>query len=92
MGVDAGRPSVMSEVLGYAPSGLYVQWNGTMPANVYADKVFLDVAFGIFNGRGTLPVGLPLSDTAAATQLEDLAGDGQHPTYVKGYGIPTNAF
>jgi len=92
VGVDAGRPSVMSEVLGYAPSGLYVQWNGTMPANVYADKVFLDVAFGIFNGRGTLPVGLPLSDTAAATQLEDLAGDGQHPTYVKGYGIPTNAF
>ena len=94
VGVDAGRPSVVSEVLAYSPSGLYVQWSGVMPANVSADKVFLDVAFGIANGRGTLPVGLPLSDAAVqgASQLEDLPGDGQHPTYVKGYGQFTNAF
>ncbi len=92
VGVDAGRPSVVSEILAYAPSGLYVQWNGTMPANVSADKVFLDVAFGIVAGQGKLAVGLPLSDAAAAAQLSDVAGDGEHPTFVSGYGLFTRAF
>lgn len=93
VGVDAGRPSVVDEILAYGPSGLYVQWSGTYPlGNLLADKVFLDVAFGIVNGRGVLPVGLPASNTAAELQLEDLAGDGQHATFVEGFGIPTNMF
>jgi len=92
VGVDAGRPSVVSEILGYGPSGLYVQWNGQMPANVSADKVFLDVAFGIVPGLGKLPVGLPLSDAAAAAQASDLPGDGQHATFVSGFGISTTTF
>jgi hypothetical protein len=91
VGVDAGRPSVVSEVLAFAPSGLYVQWNGNTPPNV-VDKVFLDMAFGVDNGRGTLPVGLPLSNAAASTQASDLPGDGQHTTFVKGFGLPTNKF
>jgi len=91
VGVDAGRPSVVSEILAIGVSGLYVQWNGTTPSNI-TDKIFLDVAFGIVNGRGTLPVGLPLSNAAAASQLSDLPGDGQHATFVKGFGIFTNAF
>jgi hypothetical protein len=65
---------------------------GTMPGNAYADKVFLDVAFGIVDGRGKLPVGLPASDAAADAQQEDTAGDGQDATFVKGYGFPTNHF
>jgi hypothetical protein len=89
--VDSGRPSVLSEVLGYAPSGVYVQWSGRMPSN-YADKVFLDVAFGIVDGVGKLPVGLPLSDDAAAQQKEDVAKDGQHPTFVGGFGLSTPRF
>lgn len=92
VGVDAGRPSVVSEIMGYGPSGLYVQWNGQMPANVSADKVFLDVAFGIVPGLGKLPVGLPLSDAAAAAQASDLPGDGQHATFVSGFGISTTMF
>lgn len=92
VGVDAGRPSVVSEILGYGPSGLYVQWSGQMPANVSADKVFLDVAFGIVPGLGKLPVGLPLSDAAAAAQASDLPGDGQHATFVSGFGISTTSF
>ncbi len=92
VGVDAGRPSVVSEILAYAPSGLYLQWNGTMPANVSADKVFLDVTFGIVPGLGKLPVGLPLSDVAAAGQASDLPGDGQHATFVAGYGLTTTTF
>jgi|GEM_PF-1212423 len=85
VGVDGGRPSVVSEILAYDPSGLYVSWSVT-------DKVFLDVAFGIVNGSGRLPVGLPLSDAAATAQLPDVAGDGQHPTFVAGYGVSTTAF
>jgi len=92
VGVDLGRPSVVSEIMSYAPSGLYVQWAGVMPGNPYADKVFLDVAFGIVHGTGKLPTGLPLSDLAATEQKCDLAGDGQHPTYVKGYGLQTQRF
>lgn len=92
VGVDAGRPSVVSEILSYGVSGLYVQWSGTMPANVSADKVFLDVAFGIVAGRGKLPVGLPLSDAAAAAQVPDLAGDGAHATFVTGFGLSTTTF
>ncbi len=58
------------------------------PGNI-TDKVFLDVAFGIVDGRGKLPVGLPLSDAAAASQQSDLPGDGQHATFVKGFGLTT---
>ncbi len=57
-----------------------------------SDKVFLDVVFGIVNGRGKLPVGLPLSDAAAQSQQSDVAGDGQHATFVKGAGFQTSAF
>ncbi|HYG66362.1 MAG TPA: glycoside hydrolase family 3 N-terminal domain-containing protein [Anaeromyxobacteraceae bacterium] len=92
--VDAGRPSVMSELLDPALgiSGLYLQWAGTLPSNAYADKVALDVAFGIVDGAGKLPVGLPASDDAAAAQREDVAGDGQDAALVKGFGISTAKF
>jgi beta-glucosidase len=92
--VDAGRPSVVSELLdpSYGIAGLYLDWMGTMPGNAYADKVALDVAFGIVHGRGKLPVGLPASDAAAASQNEDLAGDGQDATFVRGVGFDTNRF
>lgn len=92
--VDAGRPSVVSELLApaYGISGLYLDWMSTMPGNPYADKVALDVAFGIVNGRGKLAVGLPLSDAAAAGQQEDVAGDGQDATMIRGFGIDTNRF
>jgi beta-glucosidase len=90
--VDLGRPSVVQQVLALGVSGLYVQWNGAAPGNGSADKVFLDVAFGVAKAVGTLPVGLPLSDAAAATQLEDVPNDGQHPTFVKGFGLQTTRF
>lgn len=85
VGVDAGRASVLSEILAYDPAGVYVEWSVT-------DKVFLDVAFGIVSGSGRLPVGLPLSNAAAASQLPDVAGDGQHGTFVEGFGISTTSF
>ncbi|MGM0575794.1 MAG: glycoside hydrolase family 3 protein [Myxococcota bacterium] len=85
VGVDAGRPSVVEEILSYGVSGLYVTWSVT-------DKVFLDVAFGIVDGAGALPVGLPASDAAAEAQAEDLPDDGQDPTFVEGFGIPTTGF
>ena len=85
VGVDGGRPSVVSEILSYGVTGLFLEWGVT-------DKVFLDVAFGIVDTSGRLPVGIPLSDAAAATQKGDLAGDGQHATFVKGYGFSTKAF
>jgi hypothetical protein len=47
------------------------------------------------DGRGTLPVGLPLSDAAVqdpTQQKEDVAGDGQHATFVEGSGLFTNKF
>jgi hypothetical protein len=92
--VDAGRPSVVSELLSptYGLSALYVDWISTMPGNPYADKVLLDVAFGIVNGRGRLPVGLPASDAAAAAQQPDTAGDGQDATFVRTFGLDTNRF
>lgn len=92
--VDAGRPPVLAELTSatYGVSGLYVDWIGNYAANPLADKVVLDVAFGIVNGRGTLPVGLPASDAAAAAQLPDVAGDGQDATFVRGFGLQTNAF
>lgn len=92
--VDSGRPSVVSELLSpsYGISGLYLDWMGILPANLYSDKVLLDVAFGIADGRGRLPVGLPASDAAAATQLEDVPGDGQDATFVRTFGIDTNRF
>jgi beta-glucosidase len=85
VGIDAGRLPVVSELLAAGVSGLYVEWG-------VSDKVFLDVAFGIVGGRGRLAAGVPASDAAAASQLPDAAGDGQHPTFVNGHGIPTTAF
>jgi len=90
--IDSGRPSVVSEVLQYGVSALYVSWNGTLPDNPYADKVLLDVAFGIVDGVGRLPLGLPLSDDAVMSQQEDVAGDGLHPTFVEGFGLDTPMF
>ena len=92
VGVDVGRLPVLSEILAQNPSALYVQWNGVMPGNASADKVFLDVAFGIVHGVGKLPIGVPLSDEAATAQKEDLPADGQHPTFIKGYGLTTGRF
>jgi hypothetical protein len=93
VGVDGGRVSVVQEILTIGVSGLYLDWMGTYPGgNLFSDKVFLDVAFGIVNGTGTLPVGLPLSDAAAAAQSEDLPNDGQHATFVEGFGISTPGF
>jgi len=58
----------------------------------FADKVVLDVAFGIVDGRGTLACGLPASDAAATSQQPDTAGDGQDATFVRGFGLHTNHF
>lgn len=92
MGVDAGRASVVDEIVGYGVSGLYLEWGTTRVGTTEPDKIFLDVAFGITSGRGRLPIGLPASDAAAAAQLEDVAGDGQHAMFVEGFGLDTNAF
>lgn len=92
VGIDVGRLPVLSEVLAFSPAGLYVVWNGTNASNLTADKTFLDVAFGIANGVGTLPVAVPASDAAAGTQQEDVAGDGAHSTFVKGFGLTTPRF
>jgi hypothetical protein len=83
--VDAARPPVVSEILALGVAGLYLDWGAT-------DRAFLDTAFGIFDGQGRLPVGVPRSDAAAAAQLEDLAGDGQHATFVRGFGLQTRSF
>jgi beta-glucosidase len=88
--VDGGRPSVVSEILSIGVSGLYVVWGSR--DDVQPDKSLLDVAFGIVNGPGKLPVGLPLSDAAAAAQLPDVPGDGQHATFVEGFGLQTFMF
>lgn len=85
VGVQSGRPAVLSEVLSSGVSAVYVDWSVT-------DKVFLDVAFGITSGRGKLPMGLPKSDADSATQKEDVAGDGQNASFLKGVGFQTNAF
>jgi len=92
--VDAGRPSVVAELLSgtFGVSALYVDGSGTMPGNPYGDKVVLDVMFGIQDGTGKLPFSLPASDEAAAAQLEDVAGDGAAASYVRGYGLQTRAF
>jgi beta-glucosidase len=85
VGVQGGRPSVLKELVDLGVNGVYLDWAVT-------DKVFLDVAFGIVNGRGKLPMGLPLSDAAMSTQKEDLAGDGQNQDFPRGLGLQTNAF
>lgn len=92
VGIDVGRLPVLDEVLAFNPSGLYVVWNGTNATNLSADKTFLDVAFGIASGVGTLPTAVPASDAAAVTQQEDVAGDGAHPTFIKGFGLTTPRF
>lgn len=90
--IDSGRLPVLDEVLAFNPSAIYVQWNGTNSTNLSADKIFLDVAFGIANGVAVLPFGVPLSDAAMTTQNPDTAGDGQHPTFIKGFGLTTPRF
>ncbi len=85
VGIDGGRPSVVSELKSRGVTGIYSTWG-------VPDKVFFDVVFGIVAGKGKLPVGLPASDAAAAAQKEDTAGDGQDPTLVKGYGFQTTPF
>jgi hypothetical protein len=55
-----------------------------MPGNASADKVFLDVAFGIANGVAKLPAGLPRSDATAGTE--------QPPTFIRGFGLSTQRF
>lgn len=90
--IDAGRPPVIAELSKYDISALYVGWAGSFATNQSADKVFLDVAFGIVNGVGRLPVGLPLSDAAMLTQLPDVAKDGQDATFVSGFGLSTPMF
>lgn len=88
VGIDGGRPSVVSEILAMGVSGVYLEWGVT-------DKVFLDVAFGIVNGVGKLPVGLPLSNSVVqnqSQQKEDVPGDGQHATFISGWGYETRMF
>lgn len=85
VGVDAGRPSVVDEILDIGVDGLFLEWAVT-------DKVFLDVAFGIVNGYGKLPVGIPDDDEAAAAQRPDVAGDGVDERFPRGHGFPINAF
>ena len=83
--LDAGSASVVNEVLAIGVDGLFIQWGADT-------KAFLDVAFGINPGLGTLPVGLPASDSAAAAQDEDVPGDGQHSTFVRGFGLTIPVF
>ncbi len=92
VGVDVGRLPVVDAVVALNPAALYVVWNGTNANNLSADKTFLDVAFGIAAGVGKLPTAVPASDAAAAAQQEDVAGDGAHPTFVKGFGLTTPRF
>jgi beta-glucosidase-like glycosyl hydrolase len=85
--LDGGRASVVDEVLApeYGVTGLFIDWGADT-------KALLDVAFGVAPGLGTLPVGIPASDVAAAAQQEDVAGDGQHSTFVKGFGLTLNPY
>jgi hypothetical protein len=78
---------VVDEVLApeYGVTGLFIDWGADT-------KALLDVAFGVAPGLGTLPVGIPASDSAAAAQQEDVAGDGQHSTFVKGFGLTLNPY
>ncbi|MCA9668490.1 MAG: glycoside hydrolase family 3 protein [Myxococcales bacterium] len=87
VGIVGGRPSVVSEVLAAnnKVGALAVMWGATT-------KSFLDTLFGIHSGLGTLPVGLPASDAAGATQKEDVAGDGQHATFILGAGMSLTTF
>ncbi|TAL35745.1 MAG: glycoside hydrolase family 3 protein [Spirochaetes bacterium] len=89
VGIDAGRLPVVSEIMAIPHvSGIYVSWGVT-------DKVFLDVAFGIVKGEGTLPAGLPRADSVVqdqSQQKEDLPDDGQHATFVRGWGYTTAPF
>lgn len=87
VGIDAGRLPLVDEILAYGVSALFVSWEGRQPDNQLADKIYLDVAFGLVPSAGTLPVGLPASEGAAASQRSDLPGDGQHATFVRNYGL-----
>jgi hypothetical protein len=57
-----------------------------------ADETLFDQAFGIWSGRGRLPVGMPLSNAAVSSSKEDLPGDGQDPVMVRGFGVEASAF
>jgi beta-glucosidase len=97
VGVDGGRPAALGKLLELDPDAVVMTWAGQYPANPDADKMFLDVLFGIraaarSAGAGKLPVSLPASDAAASTQLEDVAGDGAASTYVEGFGLDLKPF
>lgn len=83
--VDGGRPPVLDGLLAYGVSAISLGWG-------LDDKGVLDLTYGIQDGLARLPVGLPLSDAAAAAQRPDLAGDGQAPAYLRGAGVTTRAF
>jgi hypothetical protein len=97
VGVDGGRPAVLTPLMAHEPSGVVMTWAGQYPGNRDADKIFLDVLFGIPSaarsaGVGKLPVSLPASDAAATAQHEDVAGDGAAGTFVEGFGLDLRAF
>jgi beta-glucosidase len=97
VGVDGGRPAALAGLMAHAPKGVVMTWAGQYPGNPDADKIFLDVLFGIraaarTAGAGKLPIALPASDAAAQAQHEDVAGDGAATTFVEGYGLDLRPF
>ena len=89
--VDAGHLPVLDELMAYGPGGVYLGF-GVTDAGPAATSSTSTWPSASSTGVGTLPVGLPLSDAAAAAQNPDQAGDGQHATYVRGFGLQTTKF
>lgn len=78
--VSMDRPSVLREFEEQV-DGIIVDFGAT-------DKVVMDLAYGVTEFSGKLPVGLPASDAAVqdpALQKEDVAGDGTHKVYQYGF-------
>jgi hypothetical protein len=89
VGLDAGRLPILDEILAFGVSGVYLEWMG--PGS-FSDEHFFQVAYGFVPGVGKLPTGLPLSDAAVQSSMEDVAGDGQNATCVRGFGLTTPQF
>jgi len=87
--IDAGRLPILDEILAFNPAGVYVEWAAP---GASADQILLDVVFGFEGGQGLLPAGLPASDAAVSSSMEDLAGDAVNPAYPRGYGLFTLPF
>lgn len=85
VGIDAGRAPILNEVLAIGVDGLLVSWG-------VSDKGFLDAVFGIVPVANTLPVGLPASEEAAASQISAAPSDGLDSTFIKGFGLSISAF